>query len=359
MKVLFVLILCLIYVIWHLWNLLPLSALWKSIILILGMSCVATLFLDFSGKLDDLPMGIAKCFYAIGTTSIIMLLYLFIILLVADIGRLFHIIPKSFLYSNWYSVISLCAFLGVVFIIGNFNYYNKVRVPIELTTDKLLDKEYKVVMASDLHLGYHNSKKDLAKWVDMINAEKPDFILIAGDIIDISVRPLFAEEMADEFLRLKAPVYAILGNHEYYSGEPKAKEFYKRAKINLLVDDVAEINSTFLLVGRDDRTNRRRKPLKDILQNVDSSKYIILLDHQPYKLEQAERYGVDFQFSGHTHRGQVWPISWVTDALYECSWGEHSRGNTNYYVSSGLGIWGAKLRIGTQSEYVVATFKNR
>ena len=73
-----------------------------------------------------------------------------------------------------------------------------------------------------------------------------------------------------------------------------------------------------------------------------------------YHLEEAEQCGIDFQLSGHTHRGQIWPVSWITDALYECSWGSHQRGNTRYYVSSGLGVWGAKFRIGTQSEYVVA-----
>jgi predicted MPP superfamily phosphohydrolase len=105
----------------------------------------------------------------------------------------------------------------------------------------------------------------------------------------------------------------------------------------------------------------RRKPLKDLMYSLTPNlspltpKYAIVLDHQPYNLDRAEAAGVDFQLSGHTHRGQVWPISWITDHIYECSWGSHKRGNTQYYVSSGLGIWGGKFRIGTQSEYVVAT----
>ena len=68
------------------------------------------------------------------------------------------------------------------------------------------------------------------------------------------------------------------------------------------------------------------------------SKYTILLDHQPYHLEDAERYGVDFQFSGHTHYGQVWPISWIEDRMYEDAFGSLQKGNTHYYVSSGIGI---------------------
>ena len=161
--------------------------------------------------------------------------------------------------------------------------------------------------------------------------------------------------MAEEFHRLKAPVYACLGNHEFYAGHPEAKQFYKDAGIHLLIDDCAVIDSSIVIIGRDDRTNMRRKPVKDLIDKKDL--YSIVLDHQPYNLDRAEAAGVDFQLSGHTHRGQVWPISWITDRIYECSWGSCQRGNTQFYISSGIGIWGGKFRIGTQSEYVVATIR--
>jgi hypothetical protein len=107
------------------------------------------------------------------------------------------------------------------------------------------------------------------------------------------------------------------------------------------------------VIGRDDRTNRHRKPLSALTDSIDG--FSILLDHQPYHLEEAEQAGIDLQFSGHTHRGQIWPISWITDAIYEKSWGHHQRGNTRYYITSGLGIWGPRIRIGTRSEYLVLT----
>lgn len=172
----------------------------------------------------------------------------------------------------------------------------------------------------------------------------------------MSIRPLLEENMAEEFRRIQVPVYACLGNHEYYSGEPEAQRFYREARINLLQDASAAF-SDLTIIGRDDRTNRRRKLLKDIVARADLNKYTILLDHQPFHLEQAERAGIDFQFSGHTHHGQVWPVSWITDYIYECAFGHHQRGNTHYYVSSGLGIWGGKYRIGTRSEYLVVTVK--
>ena len=171
--------------------------------------------------------------------------------------------------------------------------------------------------------------------------------------------------MAEEFHRLKAPVYACLGNHEYFSGEPQARQFYHDAGIRLLIDEAAVVDSSIVIIGRDDRSNRDRKSVHELMGDREQlttmcrqSPYIIVLDHQPYHLEHSEAAGVDFQLSGHTHRGQVWPISWITDAVYECSWGTYHRGHTQYYVSSGLGIWGGKFRIGTQSEYVVATISN-
>ena len=343
------------YVTWHVWAVLPIPGLWRVIVIGLLVICFLMFFLDIGGQLDSLPLPLARGCYAIGTTSVMVFLYLLMAFLVLDLGRLVHIAPRSWFFGNWVTVAAITGLLATIFVCGNLNYYHKVRVPLLLESKKLLPKEYRIVMLSDLHLGYHNSRSDLAHWVDLINREQPDLILIAGDIIDISVRPLLEEKMAEEFHRLKAPVYACLGNHEYYSGKPKVQQFYRDANIHLLNDSTTEIDNAIVIIGRDDRTNRHRKELHELASLADKSKYTILLDHQPYDLNQAEEAGVDFQLSGHTHRGQVWPISWITDAVYERSWGHHQRGNTQYYVSSGLGIWGGKFRIGTQSEYVVAT----
>lgn len=351
------------YIAWHVWVMLPLSALWKSVIIAVGVLSFAMLFLNFRRAFDGMPLSVAQMSYEVGTSSIIVLLYLVMIFLLLDLGRLVHLVSKSFMYHNGYTALGILALLLSFFIYGNLHYKNKVRVPLEMKSQKPLPREYKIVMASDLHIGYHNPRKELARWVDMMNAENPDFILIAGDIIDGSMRPVLEERMAEEFHRLKAPVYACLGNHEFYSGVPGAKQFYKDAGIHLLIDEAAVIDSSIVIIGRDDRTNMRRKPIKELVTTTThhlpptTQHYSIVLDHQPYNLDRAEAAGVDFQLSGHTHRGQVWPISWITDRLYECSWGSHQRGNTQFYVSSGIGIWGGKFRIGTQSEYVVATLK--
>ena len=145
-------------------------------------------------------------------------------------------------------------------------------------------------------------------------------------------------------------MYTVLGNHEYISQEEEAEKFLSAAGITLLRDSVARVGDV-TIIGRDDRSNPGKKALSELADSLNG--FTVLLDHQPFHLEDAEDAGIDFQFSGHTHRGQVWPLSWVTDAMYEKSWGHHTRGNTRYYVSSGLGIWGPKIRICTRSEYLV------
>lgn len=342
------------YIAWHIWCLLPLGALWKILLIMLMVGSFLLMFGGMRGMMNSLSLPAATAVYEIGTSSVFIMLYLVLIFLVLDLGRLVRLVPRTLLYQNWWTAGVICLVMFGVFLYGNLHYKNKYRETLTLTTDKPMAKPLKIVMMSDLHIGYHNPRKELHRWVDIINSEQADLVLIAGDIIDMSMRPLQEERMHEEFHRIKAPVYACIGNHEYYSSEPAARQFYHEAGIHLLQDSAVVVGD-LCIIGRDDRTNMHRDSLGVIMKKADKTKYTILLDHQPYHLEQAERQGIDFQFSGHTHHGQVWPISWITEHIYECAFGPHQRGNTRYYISSGIGIWGGKFRIGTRSEYVVAS----
>ena len=192
------------YVGWHIWALLPMASVWKGLIISVAVACFLLLFLDLNGTLEKLPLPLSRILYEIGTSSILVLLYLVMTFLVLDIGRLVHLVPRSWLYDNGVTTVALLGFLLTIFLCGNIHYKDKVRVALDLESSKPLKKNYTIVMASDLHLGYHNTRSDLAHWIDLMNAEQPDLILIAGDIIDISVQPLIEEEMAKEFHRLRA-----------------------------------------------------------------------------------------------------------------------------------------------------------
>lgn len=345
------------YACWHIYGVLPFPTAWRWTAVAVVVVCFLSIFLNLSRTIESLPRSVATVVYEVGDSTLFIMLYLVIIFLVLDLGRLIHLVPRAWLHHNAWTTGAITLTLIAVFVYGNVHYNNKVRRTLTLTTSKPLAKNLKVVMLSDLHIGYHNRRPELARWIDLINQEQPDLVLIGGDIIDISARPLIETGMAEEFRRLKAPIFACLGNHEYYAGTPEAQQFYHDAGIRLLRDEVVETKG-LTIVGRDDRTNPHRQNLTKIIKNADRSHFTILLDHQPYHLEQAERCDVDFQFSGHTHHGQVWPISWITESLYECAFGSHQRGTTQYYVSSGMGIWGGKFRIGTCSEYVVAEIKS-
>ena len=384
------------YVGWHVWRILPLATVWKWVVVLLMTACFALFILNFVIGLDRVPLTLARVMYNVGNSTLFILLYLFMLFLALDVVALvLHFVRPSvgedmrmgFLRDSLPGTVCVLGFMVVLFTYANLHYLHKVRVPMEIDTKGKVTRPLKLVLMSDLHLGYHNSRAEFAKWVDKVNAEQPDLVLIAGDIIDISVRSLLEENVAEEFKRIKAPIYACLGNHEYYSGEPRAQKFYRDAGIHLLRDSVVTLPDygNLTIIGRDDRTNGRRAPLSSpegdtiampsATKTIDSpsgavegaapllsrlaldGSFSILLDHQPYHLERTAAAGIDFQFSGHTHYGQVWPISWIEDAIYECAYGSLTKGNTRFYVTSGIGIWGGKFRIGTQSEYVVLTLK--
>ena len=345
------------YTLTRIWQILPFTNTIKGLLFVIPFMAIASFIIYGSGFIDKLPLNFASFVYELGTSWPMILLYLALIFGVLDIAKLAHILPETFLQKSIIGSASIFIFVTVLFVYGNINYKKKVRMPITLTTQKQLPKAQKIVMISDVHLGYHNRKEEFKRWVQLINNEKPDLVLISGDIIDGNLRPLWEENMAQECRNIKAPIYACLGNHDYYAGEPNSEKFYRDAGIKLLRDATIDLGNGITLIGRDDRTNKRRKPLKDLMSGVDRNNYLILLDHQPYHLEDAERNGVDFQFSGHTHDGQVWPVNWIEKAIYEDSYGPLMKGRTFYYVSSGLGIWGGKFRIGTQSEYCVVTIE--
>jgi len=124
-----------------------------------------------------------------------------------------------------------------------------------------------------------------------------------------------------------------------------------------LRDSVCLVDSSFYLIGRDDRTNTKRKSLKELVTGLNVNLPRILMDHQPYHLDEAEKNNIDFQISGHTHNGQFFPGNLFVKKIYELGYGYLKKGNSHFYVSSGLGIWGPQYRIGTESELVVIHLK--
>jgi len=327
----------------------------KIFLTVLFWICALSFFGTMLTRNLEMPVFISHSMYTIGTSWLIFTLYMALFLLLFDILKLFKVVCK---YRFYLSLVFTLGLLGY----GVYNYHHPETNVVSILTNKRYEdtpQAIKIVAISDVHLGNGTGKAALKKYVEMINAQHPDLILISGDLIDNSVVPLYTENMAEELANLKAPmgIYMVLGNHEYISGIDESIRYIKSTQIQLLSDSVVTLPNGIQLIGRDDRHNRKRRSLQELMVNIDKSKPIILLDHQPFDLEKTEAAGIDLQFSGHTHHGQIWPINWVTDYIFEQSHGYRQWGNSQVYVSSGLSLWGPPFRIGTHSEMVIFNFQ--
>ena len=342
-----------LYVFLRLWQTVMLWPVWaKCVFVLFFWGCASSFVVSMLLRNSDVVPGIMRSLFSIGSVWLAVVLYLTLFLLITDVVRLFN---NSFNNGVYYAIL-LCF---IVLCCGYYHYVHPHRKVINIVINKsnqqFEDKVLKVVAVSDVHLGYGTTRKMLHRYVEMINAEQPDLILIGGDLIDSSVVPLYEENMQEELSRLNAKygVYMVPGNHEYITGIRHSLHFLEQTPIQVLRDSVVTLPMGIQLVGRDDRWRRSRKSLQELMEKVNPGLPVLLLDHQPMQLEETEAAGVDLQFSGHTHRGQLWPFSWVTDYLFQQSHGYRKWGGSHIYVSSGLSLWGPPFRIGTDSEMVV------
>jgi predicted MPP superfamily phosphohydrolase len=310
---------------------------------------------------NTFPLGIQKIFYFPGTCWLGIMLYLFLFFTITDLlyglGRFLRLFKKS---KNFLKIQIPTGYV-LVFGLTIYGYCHFTHPKIseqEIVINKSAGnyKELRIVGLSDLHLGVNIDKNRLKRFVQLVNAQNPDLIIIAGDIVDNNALPLVKEKMWEEFEQMYAPlgIYACLGNHEYLSGIESSMNFLRKTNIRLLIDSTALIDNSFRLIGRDDlQGNPERKSLAELVAKTDAISPVFLLDHEPLKLDDAKQNGIDLQFSGHTHLGQIWPLNLFVKQMYETAYGYCRKGNTQYYITSGIGLWGPPVRIGTDSEIVV------
>ena len=172
-----------VYILWHVYRILPLVAWAKWTVVGVMVAAFLLLFVGIFGSRWNMPFALNVVVYEIGTSWIMILLYLFLIFLVLDLGRLCHIVPASLLQNSTKGALGITLLVTAIFVYGNIHYNQKYRQALTLTTKKELKRPLKVVMMSDLHAGYHNRRAEIARWVDMINAEHADLILIAGGVL--------------------------------------------------------------------------------------------------------------------------------------------------------------------------------
>lgn len=212
-----------------------------------------------------------------------------------------------------------------------------------------------VVAISDLHAGKLVNRDWVADIVAKINAQQPDLILLLGDILDDHTIQHNGSLAALAELRAPLGVVAILGNHEWYLRHDWSTRRLAELGFTVLDDESLVIDDRLLLVGRRDRSAERfglkRQPLAQLLAHQPPLP-ILVMDHNPRQLGEAEQVGAALQLSGHTHHGQLFPFNFITRQLFDLSWGEMQRGATRYYVSCGVGVWGPPLRTSSVPEII-------
>ena len=344
---------------------------WVRIILILVF--VIELLIYTAGFIfyRHFPENINQFIRVMGTSSMLFLLYSGGIWLITDLIYIFtnRIRRKSWRYREQpqrykiSSYIITILFVVIIMINGHINFLNPVVQQIPISINKSGGKldSIRVAVIGDLHLGWMINREHTKRFVDLIMLQNPDLIVFVGDIIDSNIDPIIEQKMDVELARLKAPlgVFSCTGNHEYrYDAEEKI-QLLNDAGITMLRDSAVLVDSLFYIIGREDRVVLDRNSLEEILNEyaVDRSKPLIVLNHTPDNLSEEVDAGIDIALYGHTHHGQAFPGNIATEIVFEVAHGYKKKGNTNLYVTSGIGLVGPQFRIGTVSEIAMLNIR--
>ncbi len=299
------------------------------------------------------------------------MLYGFLFFLISDVVLLILRIPGFIdphsipVYRKWALLIT--ATLSALLITGGFI---NALIPVTKQYDIIINKpagnvqSLRIAAVSDIHIGSIIRKRSLKKLSAILDKLHPDLVLLLGDIVDGEIGPVLRDDLLQYFVCPECTdgLYAITGNHEFIGGAARTIPYIESKGIRLLKDEVITLEGGIQLIGRLDRDSYRyfrkeRMSLTELIAKTDTSKPVILLDHQPFHLDESAEKGVDLELSGHTHNGQMWPLNYVTKAIYELSYGYLIKGSTHFIVSSGYGLWGPRVRSGSRSEVLLINIK--
>lgn len=331
------------------------------VVVCLAVVGLALLFPLFYKRPGDAPLNLALT--RLGAAWIGVFLYIFLLALLADAVLLAarlggHSLSPALRQAVCAGTFALCFCIGVVsWVVATLPVAREfdLEIPAPEPVVRHWDGRPLIIAAiADVHLGKIVTVARLEKALDLVVPHKPDLLLFLGDVLDDHFL-LDREAMKRAVSRVPAPlgVYGIAGNHEYISGPLGISlEILEDSGIRILRDQWTELEGGLILLGRDDYSRQRfagspRKELPDILATLPEElreQPLILLDHAPYNLKEAERVGAALQLSGHTHYGQIWPFNLIVSRVFENPFGHLRRGNTHYVTSAGAGTWGPPMR---------------
>ena len=258
-------------------------------------------------------------------------------------------------FRSWRLAVSLgLPVLVVVFGAINHRVLRAHEYRIEIPRRSSTARDLTIVFMADLHFRDLTSDRFLEELTAKVNAQKPDLILVGGDMLEGDRREedTGRYERAFRGMTSKYGIYGVPGNHERFN-RMGTGGFLERAGITLLQDQVAAIDDALALVGRKDSRSRERESVAKLMAAARRDLPVILLAHRPTEFAEARAAGVDIQLSGHTHNGQLFPVNLITRWEYDLSWGHLEKGGAHLIVTSGVQGWGPPVRTVGASEIVV------
>jgi uncharacterized protein len=214
-------------------------------------------------------------------------------------------------------------------------------------------------LVSDLHLGHVRNASFLRRIVAKVMRENPDAVFLAGDLYDGTA--IDAVKAAEPLRNLRAPqgTYFVAGNHEQFGDDSRYLQAVGNAGVRVLHNEKVDVDQ-LQIVGVPYNQASRDEHFQRVLRQigVDRNRASILLTHAPDRPHIAEQEGISLQVSGHTHRGQFFPWTWMARRIYrQFVYGLSRIGRMLIYTSSGAGTWGPPLRLGSSPEIVFFQFE--
>jgi len=260
------------------------------------------------------------------------------------------------------------AALLLAFLISGYGIFNAfhIRVNEEELDMAGLNEEIRVMHWTDIHLGHFRGPEFLRKLVDQTNDQQVDMVLITGDLFDGKIR--FGDASLEALTHLEAPVYFVAGNHDGYSGVEEVKDGLRKVGVHVLSNQAA-LEGPLQIIGlnhmlADDKSvnmhaNGELANMKSILPGIPTAPDLpsILLHHSPDGIQYASEKGVDLYLSGHTHAGQLFPVTLIGELIYTYNKGLHEYKGTKIFVGEGAGTFGPPMRVGTHSTITVFNLK--
>src|SRR5690554_663654 len=253
--------------------------------------------------------------------------------------------------------------LILILVLSGLALLNNIKSPTireyDIHSEKLSDETdgFRIVLVSEFHLIGRTSKKRLENKLQIINQLDPDLVVIAGDLIDEPFDRVSHLLSSFRLLHSTHGTYSVPGNHDYYQGIDSYHSFTQAAEIYNLYNTNSRLTDEIVIAGVIDKTaGVKGTGFPDVgkaMEKIEPEDFIIFVSHQPLYNDEALGLGADLLLAGHTHGGQIPPLTLFIKLRFQYPYGLYERDGSLIYTTSGISTWGPPMRLFSRNEIVV------